>query len=542
MNILDPMLRTFARLSSCALIASTLICASTGAATAASSDTDSSTPTTGIVKTDSGPVSGIIFHGVQAYLGIPFAAPPVGPLRWMPPQAPASWQTPLAAEKFGKTCPQSYELGVFASPSTTEDCLYLNVFTQLAAIAHGAKRPVMVWIHGGGFFDGESDDYDASKLVRAGTVVVSFNYRLGLFGFFAHPALDKEGHTFANYGLMDQQYALQWVRLNIAAFGGDPDNVTIFGESAGGAAVIANLMSPLSAGLFHQGISESGGYIIGATGGIKTLDKAEAAGTKFAAALGCTEQSADCLRRLSVEQILKIEMANLQGLVVDGSVLPLPPKQAFQSGHFNHVPFINGNNRDEWRWAVGNTEYEKKGKVLSAADYPAGLAAFYGADLAPRVQAVYPLSDYSSPSEALGAAETDSLMACPGRKLSHWTASQTPTYAYEFADRTAPAYMVPASFSIGAGHTLELQYLFPQYHGGQGTPHPLSAAQQKLSDTMVGYWTTFWKARHGKGPWQQFDAARDNYLSLQLPHPQIMAAGDFAQEHKCGFWDIVGKY
>src|SRR6201997_1130387 len=213
-----------------------------------------------VVQTAEGPVSGLVNNGVYEFKGIPYAAPPTGQLRWMPPQPVTPWQQPLDATSFANTCPQVTTLGVFASPaSITEDCLYLNVFTTQL----GAKGlPVFVWIHGGGNVDGESNDYDGSKLATGGpsgtpVVVVTLNYRLGLFGFLAHPALDAEGHLFANYGIMDIQAVLSWVRRNAARFGGNPNLVTLGGQSAGATDTGANMISPLSKGLFHRAIYES---------------------------------------------------------------------------------------------------------------------------------------------------------------------------------------------------------------------------------------------------------------------------------------------
>jgi para-nitrobenzyl esterase len=194
---------------------------------------------TSVVRLTDGNVQGTVVNGVSEFLGIPYAAPPTGDLRWRPPIRAAHWKGTLQATKFGGTCAQE-QRGVFASPSNNEDCLYLNVFAPSPRPVSATRFPVMVWIYGGGLFSGESDDYDGSKLAsRGGVVVVTVNYRVGALGFLSHPAINAEGHPFANYGLMDQQFALQWVQRNIAAFGGDPHNVTIFGQSGGGTAVMA---------------------------------------------------------------------------------------------------------------------------------------------------------------------------------------------------------------------------------------------------------------------------------------------------------------
>src|SRR5881296_2392949 len=219
-----------------------------------------------VVQTSEGPVRGFVNNGVYHFLGIPYAAPPVGAWRWRPPQPPKTRKALLDATAYGNICPQATTLGVFAGPaSVDEDCLYLNIFTTRLGSGIGHDRganAVLVWIHGGGNVDGASNDYDGSKLATGGplgsaTVVVTLNYRLGLLGFLAHPALDNEGHPFGNYGIMDIQEALRWVQRNIAAFGGDPDNVTLGGQSAGAQDTGANAVSPLSIGLFHQAIYQS---------------------------------------------------------------------------------------------------------------------------------------------------------------------------------------------------------------------------------------------------------------------------------------------
>src|SRR5580704_7099820 len=360
-----------------------------------------------VVATADGEVRGITTGPVDEYLGIPYAAPPVGPLRWQPPQPAARWRGIRAATEFAPHCAQP--AGVFGRASMSENCLYLNVFLPAA---HRAGLPVMVWIHGGGFVGGESDDYDPSGLVAHGVIVVTINYRLGALGFLAHPALaDHPGGPSGDYGLMDQQAALRWVQRNARAFGGDPGNVTIFGESAGGASVCDNMASPTASGLFSRAIAESGCFLLSST-----RQAAEQQGATFAAKLGCTDPAtaAGCLRGKSAAALLAEAGGPLGGWgpVAGTPVLPLQPASAFAAGRYAHVPLLQGTNHDEGRFFVG-FEFDALGKPLTAAQYPQVLTAQFGASAAARIQAVYPLSGYASPDLAYAAVFTDSAFSCP---------------------------------------------------------------------------------------------------------------------------------
>src|SRR5262249_20881568 len=314
-----------------------------------------------------------------------YAAPPVGALRWMPPTPPAKHGL-LDATEYANTCPQVTELGAFAGPSsTTEDCLYLNVFTTGTSPA----RPVLVWIHGGGNIDGESNDYDASKLATGGpsgspTVVVTINYRLGLFGYLAQDALDAEGHLFGNYGTLDQQAVLRWVQANIAAFGGDPTKVALGGQSAGARNTSANLVSPLAAGLFNRAIVESSPW-----SGTQTLAGALAQGNGFAVAAGCPgsgPSTAACLRNLSAARILQLAGTpnasgpyQGSGVFVDGTIIPVTPVTAWTTGHYNHVPIMGGSVKDEGNFGISITEYFSgpPQAPMTAAQYTSAVTATY---------------------------------------------------------------------------------------------------------------------------------------------------------------------
>src|SRR5215467_13331979 len=257
------------------------------------------TPASGpVTGTANGPVRGLANGAVNEFRGIPYAAPPVGALRWQPPQPAASWSGVRDATQFAPHCAQS--ASPFGQATTSEDCLYLNVSTP--SRGHG-PLPVMVWIHGGALVTGESNDYDPTQLVADGAIVVTINYRLGALGFLAHPALVGAGGSSGDYGLMDQQAALRWVQRNISRFNGDPSNVTIFGESAGGLSVLSQLVSPGAHGLFDRAIVESGAYALNTT----SQANAETAGEAFATAVGCAAQTAACLRSVPVQTVLAHE-------------------------------------------------------------------------------------------------------------------------------------------------------------------------------------------------------------------------------------------
>ncbi|TWI62530.1 para-nitrobenzyl esterase [Pseudoduganella lurida] len=496
------------------------------------------------VKTDSGLVGGIDQDGMQAWLGIPYAAAPVGKLRWMPPQRPQPWSAVRDAKSFGNYCPQNEDLGVFGKPGGREDCLNLNVYVGKDAVRRGKKLPVFVWIHGGSLFVGANRDYDASKLAKDGNaVVVTINYRLGLLGYFAHPVLNGEGHAFANYGFMDQQMALDWVQRNIAAFGGDKGNVTIAGESSGGNSVLAHVAAPGSRGNFQHAIAMSGGAValkFPAFGAPKPLDFAEKMGTGFARAAGCESgDAAACLRALPVATVLAMQTPYLiNQVIIDGTVMPMHPAEAYRSGKFNHVTLINGSTRDEGGFFAGAVENLTQAP-LQGASYDKAMSDWFGT-WAEEVKKAYPVSDYTNASEAYAAAVTDMEFACPGRAISRWVAAQTPTHAFEFADRTAPDYLTaPTSFVMGAGHSMELAYIFPGFHGGRGKPVKLNPLQEKLSDTMVRYWTSAAGMKDRAAEWPRYDPSLDNYMSLVLPNP-AMTKGSFGRIHKCEFWQRSG--
>jgi para-nitrobenzyl esterase len=485
-----------------------------------------------VVRLADGRVSGTKADGTDEYLGIPYAAPPVGPLRWRPPHPAAPWRGIRAATKFAPHCPQS--AGVFGRPSTSEDCLYLNVFAPTGHPAAGL--PVMVWIHGGAFVAGESDDYNPTRLVADGVIVVTINYRLGALGFLADPALaSHQGGPTGDYGLMDQQAALRWVQRNIAAFGCDRHNVTIFGESAGGQSVLAQLASPGARGLFAKAIAESGGYAQPPV----PLATAEAAGRAFAAKAGCVHEIARCLRRLPVATILADQDPIGAEADIDGLVLTQPLKTAFVSGHFNHVPVIDGSNHDEWRLFVALATFE--GHPVTAANYQPMIAStlHVSSRIAAIIAGQYPLSGYQSPALALSALGTDAIFACPTLRLDQAISKYVPLYAYEFADENAPSPYLNPGFRYGATHASELQYLFTLPAAAQGH---LSAPQQRLAATMRQELTSFARSgvpsATGAPAWPRFTTSGQMIMTLVPPRPAPQAI--FASEHHCAFWALGG--
>jgi para-nitrobenzyl esterase len=496
------------------------------------------------VQTSDGPIQGIYTHGVAEFLGIPYAAPPVGDLRWRPPRPAPKWSETLLTVNFGNTCVQN-QPGKFAHPSITEDCLYLNVYAPKDYTAKVEQRPVLVWFYGGGLIAGETNDYDGSKLARQGdSVVVTVNYRVGVLGFFAHPALDSEGHDFGNYGLMDQQFALKWVQANIAKFGGDPHNVTIFGQSGGATAVMANLVSPTAAGLFEKIINESGTHAVATP-----LSDAEKMGERLAAKAGCAKDVAACLRALSPAAIITLGAPPASFFILDGKIITRPPYESFESGQFNRVPILTGLTADEQAFFLPELQGGPP-TPLSTAGFNQFVAS-YGKQWSSAILADYPLSAYASPSLAEIAVAQGSK-ACTARRFDQLWSRYVPVYGYQFDDETAPSYLPKASYPTRAFHTAELLYLFPLFHGGQGTPHLLNDAQEHLSDQLVLWWTNFARTGNPDGGnvkplWEKYSATRDNVLMITQTNSH-MTTGYGSQtypenmKNDCALWDKINTY
>ena len=509
-------------------VAATVLAVGTGGAFA-SPASDGTNP---IVRTDDGFVRGMAAGTVDEFLGLPYAAPPTGNLRWRSPAPPAAWDGVRDATQFGPSCPQVLDpkLNPELPPGAiSEDCLYLNVYAPPPSMNDQGGRPVLVWIHGGGLVQDGARDYDGSKLAADGIVVVTINYRLGALGFLAHPALASHGAA-GNYGLMDQQAALRWVQRNIARFGGDPHNVTIAGQSAGGLSVLAQMVSPGARGLFQRAIVQSGAFALNQ----RPLATAEAAGEAFATAVGCPDQSAACLRNVPVSDLVSKFGVEIPG-VVDGSVLTQPIGTALATGQFARVPIINGITHDEellFVAVLGLTVSQGTDIPLAApldgssATYQADIAQALGVSdtRAAAIAAEYPLSAYPNAVVAFTFLVSDASFACPALQVDRLTAARgVPTYAYQFNDDNAPL------FKLGlATHGSELSYLF-------GSPATLTADQQALAASMRTDWARF--ARTGNPssdalPWPSFDGTR----VLSLVPQQSQVTTDFATVHHCSFW------
>ncbi len=494
-----------------------------------------------VVATTAGPVHGRVFPGLRLFQGIPYAAAPVGPLRWQPPQSPIPWTSVRDATKPGPRCIQDTRSDPDFGLPASEDCLNLTVWTPEGATPR-TPRPVMVWIHGGGFLNGSSDIYNSRWLATRGDiVVVTINYRLGALGFLAHPALAGRNGSVddpGNYGLADQQAALRWVRDNVSAFGGDPAKVTIAGESAGAMSVCDHLVAPESAGLFRAAIMQSG-----PCQAQTDLPAAERVSLAYAARVGCRDpgKALQCLLDLPPARLqdgphyVHIGANLLSGPVTGTGRLPVGPATVAASGPIARVPVLVGSNADEFTLFVA-LAYLRQHRL---APYRSLLSQTFGVQ-APAVAARYPLSRYDgNVGLAYSAAVTDGVFACPIDAVAAGLAQHAPVYAYEFDDQHAPAPepLRHAPFAVGASHALELRYLFDL-----GGAPPLSAVQRVLSEQMIDYWTRFVTTGSpdvaGLQEWPAMDTERPERLSLRPD--AVVVSGDFADRHQCGFWQSLG--
>jgi para-nitrobenzyl esterase len=520
---------------------------STGGSTATSGTTTSGTTSSStggpggaastLVQTDKGPVQGIVVGSTREFLGIPFAAPPIGPLRWKSPQPAAAWTTAIDASKVGPECAQLEELQPTPDPASSEDCLTLNVWTPSKPAATPA--PVMVWIFGGGFVTGNAGDpaYDGQALSEAtGAVIVTVNYRLGPLGFLAHTALTAEDPSHPSsgmYGFEDQRAALAWVKTNIAAFGGDPSSVALFGESAGGISTCLHLISPLSDGLFQRTMIESGPCD---TTGV-TLAAAEAQGTTLATAVGCTDASTvlTCMRAVTSDAILTAlplspdfmaDSGTTWFPIVDGLNITDQPPNLFAAGSFSKTPTLLGTNKNEGSifFLLGGLDptTDAEAQALFEASYPGQGAA---------IEAMYPSSAYGGSADAAAIdAFGDSAFVCPTRRAARaLSKGGVPVYLYQFT------HAVTSELGAGVGvfHSSEIPFIW-------GNPYlgiTLDAQEKQLSTEMMDYWFQMAASGDptGKGAfaWPAYEQATDTNIVLDL----TLSTETGLKSALCDFWD-----
>ncbi len=476
------------------------------------------------VTTADGILEGVVCADgqVRAFKGVPFAAPPVGPLRWKAPQPVAPWTGVRKAADFGARAMQGriYSDMIFRDSGPSEDCLYLNVWTP--AKPASPKLPVMVWIYGGGFVAGAASEprQDGESLCKKGVVVVSMNYRMGVFGFFAHPELTREsGHEASgNYGLMDQAAALQWVKKNVAAFGGDPDNVTIFGESAGSFSVSALMASPLAQGLFHRAIGESGAFF-GGTLPLKTRAQAEDAGLKFAAsALGATNLEA--LRAKPAQEVLDAALKPQQiGFrpILDGYFFPADALSIYTAGKQSHVALLAGWNRDE-----GNSRSFFSNEPPTLENFAARAKIRFGANAEAFLKAYAATNDAGAKRAAQDFAGDQFI----GYGTWKWLEMQlrtgeSPVYRYEF-DQTLP---LPANARAGteatAPHASDIEFVFRALDSKR---LPWRQEDRDVSEMMASYWSNFARTGDPNGPGLPPWPAYNSGSGYQVMHLQAAAA------------------
>ncbi len=445
------------------------------------------------VKTEQGKVQGKTINDgkVKAFMGLPYAAAPVGDLRWKAPEPPARWKGERDATKYGAHCAQGPVFAdmIFQDSGQSEDCLFLNVYAPASSTVK-SKLPVMFWIHGGGYSGGASSEprHNGDFLPLKGVVLVTINYRLGVFGFLATADLAKEANGVAgNYGLLDMVSALQWVKANIRNFGGDPDNVTIFGESAGSFAVSTLMASPLARGLFAKGIGESGAAFSDVLP-TDTLDAREKKDSDWAASLGVTSLAE--LRAVPTDKILDAVKKKQGGFppVVDGKLLTEQVADTYAAGKQAHVPLLAGWNRDEASFAAMQGITAEKWKAQAASrftDRAAAFLQFYPGDT--DAQAMRSAIDFGS----------DSFIAFSTWKWleAHRKTGDSPVYRYHFELAAPPSKFHPGWFAF---HSDDIEYVFGTLDtrpGAEWRPE-----DRKLSDEMMSYWTNFAKNGDPNGP------------------------------------------
>jgi para-nitrobenzyl esterase len=528
-----------------------------------------------LVQIDTGKLRGAALAGTMVYLGVPYAKPPTGELRWRAPQPPAAWAGERAALKAGADCPQFTGVeGVGANnvqPGSNEDCLYLNVYAPKAK-ASAEGRPVMVFLHGGSGASGSGAAYNATEMADTqDVVVVTVNYRLGPFGNLALPSMLNEDPAL-NQALQDQQASFKWVQRNIAQFGGNPQLVTVFGESAGAGSICHHLVSPPAKGLFQRAIMESGICYTSLTPDL-TLPAAFKAGQTYAEAAGCPSgpDQLACMRKLPMETVLKAIPPSgasggatpAGGFVVDGVMLTAQTFAQYNAGNFHRLPLMIGTNRHEGRALTAILYEMATGKPATQADYDAMLTVLAGPGAA-FMKSIYSPKKYGSYENAIAALLTDSAFSCPNHAHLRAVAKHTVAYAYEFDDPTAPNMTpyVPADVkNLGAYHAAELQYLFDM-----GTRAQFNDQHRALSAQMMAHWARFAATGNPNGnasahayntdglaasqtggetsevlpSWPRFNRLTTPYRHLQSGGASgVLRFGEFQKVHQCLLWDTL---
>jgi len=502
------------------------------------------------VQTTSGPVCGISYPagtsatGIVAHtsfnqwLGIPYAAPPVGQLRWQPPQPYQPGTTTLAAVTQPPGCPGS------GTSTASEDCLQLDI---TAPTGVGSPLPVILYIHGGGFTGGATSTYPEQELATGGPViVVGIEYRLGVLGFLADKAL---GAHSGDFGLQDQQFAMKWVQQNISAFGGDPANITIMGSSAGASSVCDQIASPTAHGLFEKAINFSGEYnsLFGAPTSLQPQDckaqlptqrQANATGALFAASVGCGQGHhaavAACLRAVPWQTLLTAQASGgTNSPIVNGTTLTEQPLESFATGHVNRVPALLGVNRDE----------DLTGTATTAAAYTSLIDSQYGADSS-EVLLHYPLARFPSPYVASRTVAADSNTVCPALVRDQYLSKVMPLYAFEGDNPDLPPYSTATANPPGSQHDWEPGYLFPT---AMGIPidSQLDANQATLRSELIAQITAFAATGSpnttGVPLWPRYKSDT-GYLVMSLQpagDDELMSAAAISFDHQCAFWDRI---
>lgn len=497
------------------------------------------------VELDTGVVIGLDRDTVIEFMRIPYAAPPVGDLRFKPPQPPEPWSEERELIDLADPCPQ----GVSFGGAGVEDCLYVNVWVPKGK---SGKLPVMVWLHGGAFIFGSGSDayYSGKYFAEAqGVIVVNMNYRLGAFGFLAHPAFATEDPAYpssGNWGIDDQFAAIAWVHRNIAAFGGDPEKVTLFGESAGGYSACVHYVSPRTEGMFRAVISESG---LCTTSALElSRADAEAAALDVAAKLGCTgADAAACMRSKTVQQFVDATNPIMMGAPpggpfyqagptlptlpnVDGFVIEKSLRETFESGEFPARPLILGATRDEgtlFHTSLFATLVENE------TQYREALARRFPASRVEEIVQRYPIASFPNANRALAEVTGDAFFVCPARRTARAVAMKAPTYYYSFQQEPSQAFMP----DLGVFHSAEIPFLF-----GTDPRYPLARAGdtgKPTADALQGYWVRFAEKMDPNGDgapaWPLYERATEQHLVIDND-PSV---GSAYKSALCDFWDGV---